>query len=96
MDQLFSCRFGTFLDNSFYQRAKKDLADKTVPLWWMIADNKESFVNPQFEQLDEDDQPAFPDPLIPSLSPKNVRFFEVGFPLCFIAQMMFSLCRSFS
>mmetsp|Transcript_7032 Transcript_7032/g.18400 ORF Transcript_7032/g.18400 Transcript_7032/m.18400 type:complete len:104 (-) Transcript_7032:546-857(-) len=86
MDQLFACRYGTFLENSDRQRVQKKLDEKTAPFWWLVADDKSKFVNPDYDPArelgdddDDDTRKPFPDPLIPSLSPKNIRFFEEYF-----------------
>lgn len=80
MDQLFACRFGTFLENYQRQRAQKRIEETTAPFWWLVADDRDRFLNPAYsakatQETDECVGP--PDPLLPSLSPKNIRFFEV-------------------
>lgn len=72
MDQLFACRYGTFLENCHYKRVDKLIYDKTAPFWWLVAENKALFTNDRYA-------PGTTIPIVPSLSPKNVRFFDEYF-----------------
>ncbi|XP_044538443.1 myotubularin [Gracilinanus agilis] len=46
LDNLYSCRFGTFLFNSEYAREKEKVMMKTLSLWSMINSNKGKYTNP--------------------------------------------------
>ncbi|KAH8065186.1 phosphatidylinositol-3,5-bisphosphate 3-phosphatase [Aureococcus anophagefferens] len=72
LDQLFACRYGTFLDNCFVKRDRKKIHAATAPLWWYFHEHRAKFLNGAY---DEDEGP----PLIPSLQPKNVVFFDAYF-----------------
>jgi len=92
MDQLFACRFGTFLENCHQARVAKGFDQNTVPFWWFVADQKHRFINPNFDNSEISIQQEHqqqqqngnqvvlpPQPILPSLSPKNIRFFEEYF-----------------
>jgi len=83
MDQLFACRYGSFIENCFNKRAEKGIHDKTAPFWWLVADNKHLFVNDNYvapaASSAADSSSTLADPIMPSLSPKNIRFFEEYF-----------------
>ncbi|KAJ1451703.1 protein-tyrosine phosphatase-like protein [Pelagophyceae sp. CCMP2097] len=70
-DAVHSCRYGTFLEDSFAARAAKRLPESTAPFWWYVADHAEAFRNPAYAPAEHYDSP-----LVPSLSPRNVCFFE--------------------
>ena len=61
LDHLYSCRFSTFLSNSFIERNK--LANQTATVWSWVEQRYESFLNPVFDAYQEG-------PVIPSASPK--------------------------
>ncbi|XP_074062808.1 myotubularin [Macrotis lagotis] len=46
LDNLYSCRFGTFLFNSEYAREKEKVMMKTLSLWSMINSEKGKYTNP--------------------------------------------------
>ncbi|XP_051825275.1 myotubularin isoform X1 [Antechinus flavipes] len=46
LDNLYSCRFGTFLFNSEYAREKEKVMMKTLSLWSMINSDKRKYTNP--------------------------------------------------
>ncbi|XP_074134610.1 myotubularin [Sminthopsis crassicaudata] len=46
LDNLYSCRFGTFLFNSEYAREKEKVTMKTLSLWSMINSDKGKYRNP--------------------------------------------------
>ncbi|XP_072482842.1 myotubularin isoform X1 [Notamacropus eugenii] len=46
LDNLYSCRFGTFLFNSEYAREKEKVMMKTLSLWSMINSDKGKYTNP--------------------------------------------------
>ncbi|XP_036595961.1 myotubularin [Trichosurus vulpecula] len=46
LDNLYSCRFGTFLFNSEYAREKEKVVMKTLSLWSMINSDKGKYTNP--------------------------------------------------
>jgi len=50
LDNLYSCRFGTFLGNSEKERKEKLINDKTLSLWPYLSDPKlhSRFSNPEF------------------------------------------------
>ena len=73
LDQLFACRYGTFLDNCFVKRDRKKIHAATAPLWWYFHEHRAKFLNGAYDE--EDEGP----PLIPSLQPKNVVFFDAYF-----------------
>ena len=73
MDQLNACRFGTFLENCARRRASRGLDAQTAPLWWFVAERLDAVKNASFAP-DDDDRP-----LLPSLHPRNIRFFEPYF-----------------
>lgn len=51
LDNLNSCRFGTFLYNSENERVKEDVKGKTHSLWSMINSNMEEYLNPLYAKL---------------------------------------------
>ncbi|VDD87098.1 unnamed protein product [Enterobius vermicularis] len=51
LDELYSCRFGTFLYNTEKQRHREQAVKKnTVSLWSYINDNKVAFLNPLYNR----------------------------------------------
>lgn len=52
LDELYNCRFGTFLFNSEQERATNLLQDKTVSLWSWINLSVDSFKNPKYDRRD--------------------------------------------
>ncbi|KAL3085060.1 hypothetical protein niasHS_010129 [Heterodera schachtii] len=49
LDELYSCRFGTFLYNNERERHDLEVKLNTVSLWSFILDNKQCFVNPKYD-----------------------------------------------
>jgi hypothetical protein len=78
MDHLYSCRFSTFLANSFIERNK--LADKTTSIWTWVEQRYEIFLNPSFDPYNEG-------PVIPSTNPKNIVLWESYFQRFDVAQL---------
>ena len=48
LDHLYSCLFGTFLNNSESQRVKDEVKSKTVSLWSFINSHLDDFLNPMY------------------------------------------------
>ena len=48
LDEMYSCRFGTFLYNNERERSKRSLKDNTVSLWSFIDGNIDSYVNVEY------------------------------------------------
>eukprot|EP01125_Pyxidicula_operculata_P013191 TRINITY_DN4362_c0_g2_i1.p1 TRINITY_DN4362_c0_g2~~TRINITY_DN4362_c0_g2_i1.p1 ORF type:complete len:1402 (-),score=303.40 TRINITY_DN4362_c0_g2_i1:368-4573(-) len=75
MNELYSCRFGTFLSNNEYDKTATGLPQKTISLWSYILDpsNIREFMNPLYS--------PFPGPLIlqPSTSELGVWDFYLKF-----------------
>lgn len=54
LDELYSCRFGTFLYNSEKQRLVDNKCSKdTVSLWTYVLENKKQFLNPLYNKGDQ-------------------------------------------
>jgi hypothetical protein len=49
VDELYSCKFGTFLYNCERERVEYGLHEKCVSLWSEILTKKQMFINPLFE-----------------------------------------------
>lgn len=49
LDELYTCRFGTFLFNSERERKKAAVRDNTTSLWSYVNANVESFINPFYD-----------------------------------------------
>uniref|UniRef100_A0A183C1W4 Myotubularin phosphatase domain-containing protein n=1 Tax=Globodera pallida TaxID=36090 RepID=A0A183C1W4_GLOPA len=49
LDELYSCRFGTFLYNNERERHDLEVKLNTVSLWSFILDNKQCFVNSKYD-----------------------------------------------
>uniref|UniRef100_A0A6B2L1C5 Myotubularin phosphatase domain-containing protein n=1 Tax=Arcella intermedia TaxID=1963864 RepID=A0A6B2L1C5_9EUKA len=51
MDELFSCRFGTFIYDSDYERNEHNLSQKTISIWSSVLDpnRMSSFTNPFYQ-----------------------------------------------
>ena len=77
LDQLHACRYGTFLDNCFMKREAKKIHGSTAPLWWYVRDHRGDFLNAAYDADAALDNGGAP--LLPSLHPKNVVFFEAYF-----------------
>ena len=78
LDHLYSCRFSTFLSNSFIERNK--LANQTATVWSWVEQRYQSFLNPVFDAYQEG-------PVIPSASPKNLALWESYFQRYDVAQL---------
>jgi myotubularin-related protein 1/2 len=48
LDELYACRFGTFLFNSESERAMYQTHAKTVPLWLHLLSHRAMYANPSF------------------------------------------------
>jgi hypothetical protein len=60
-DNLWSCRFGTFLLNCDRERDDMDLSKKTTSLWSFVDHERARYVNPHFDR-------SYPDALKPRFS----------------------------
>lgn len=49
LDELYSCRFGTFLYNNERERMELDVKHKTKSLWSYILDNRVHFLNHKYD-----------------------------------------------
>ena len=68
MDNVHSCRFGTFMFNCESERIKNALPKKTTSLWTAINANIDQFRNKRFVQHEG--------ALFPSFSPKNIKLWR--------------------
>eukprot|EP01091_Cochliopodium_minus_P021582 TRINITY_DN996_c0_g2_i1.p1 TRINITY_DN996_c0_g2~~TRINITY_DN996_c0_g2_i1.p1 ORF type:complete len:911 (+),score=230.29 TRINITY_DN996_c0_g2_i1:245-2977(+) len=63
-EELFSCKFGTFLFNCEQQRSSENVTEKTESIWSYInfPKNKSTFLNPLYDPNPKDilSQPIFP------------------------------------
>ncbi|KAE9555309.1 hypothetical protein FO519_001468 [Halicephalobus sp. NKZ332] len=50
LEEIYSCRFGTFLFNNEREREEQGLKSKTPSFWSYILDNKDFFKNKNFKQ----------------------------------------------
>ena len=50
MDELYACRFGTFLANNERESYELRLRERTVSLWTEVDSRREEFLNPFFEE----------------------------------------------
>eukprot|EP01080_Neovahlkampfia_damariscottae_P005143 gene5143-8749_t len=50
-DEMYSCRFGTFLCDRLKERLNLELPKKTVSIWSYILNNKKKFYNPYYDSL---------------------------------------------
>ncbi|KAI1700865.1 myotubularin-like phosphatase domain-containing protein [Ditylenchus destructor] len=48
LDELYACRFGTFLYNSEKERRESEKSKKTISLWSYVLDNEAEFLNSSF------------------------------------------------
>jgi hypothetical protein len=68
MDNLHSCRFGTFMFNCESERIKHQLPQRTMSIWTAINANVHRFRNVHFVQ--------HKGALFPSFSPKNIKLWR--------------------
>uniref|UniRef100_A0A0N5AA77 phosphatidylinositol-3,5-bisphosphate 3-phosphatase n=1 Tax=Syphacia muris TaxID=451379 RepID=A0A0N5AA77_9BILA len=72
LDELYSCRFGTFLYNSEKQRVKDHKVKETTrSLWSYIMDNKRKFLNPLYNRY-----PHFVDVLRPNTKMPQIHIWK--------------------
>eukprot|EP00742_Colponemidia_sp_Colp-10_P010695 GILJ01011769.1.p1 GENE.GILJ01011769.1~~GILJ01011769.1.p1 ORF type:complete len:1254 (-),score=118.15 GILJ01011769.1:125-3886(-) len=71
VDNVYSCRFGTFLFNCERERQEHSVRQRTVSLWTFINANMSRFVSPIYHYVQ--------DPLYPSVNSKNIRLWESYF-----------------
>ncbi|CAI2312231.1 unnamed protein product [Caenorhabditis sp. 36 PRJEB53466] len=51
LDELYACRYGTFLFNSEKLRlVENHCADKTISVWTYVLENKRKFINPTYRE----------------------------------------------
>lgn len=67
LDHLNSCRFSSFLYNSFIERNKN--TNDTTSIWTWVEQRYESFLNPNYEKYTEG-------PVLPSVNPLNMILWE--------------------
>jgi len=67
LDQLYSCRFGSFLSNSFIERNKHH--GETLAVWSWVEARAGDYLNPHYERYTEG-------PVLPSTNPKNIVLWE--------------------
>ena len=70
LDELYTCRFGTFLFNSDKERRKAALRDKTTSLWSYVNSNLSLFVNSGYTPK------ASPAVLYPDPSHRKLRIWD--------------------
>lgn len=51
MDEVYSCRFGTFLFNNEKQREDARLKETTTSIWSYVLDNRNLFLNSNFSTV---------------------------------------------
>jgi myotubularin-related protein 1/2 len=61
MDNVYSCRFGTFLFNHVKDRKEKKVFSDTVSIWTYILNEKEKFLNPFYDPDKMNNHILFPD-----------------------------------
>uniref|UniRef100_A0A914MLM1 Myotubularin phosphatase domain-containing protein n=1 Tax=Meloidogyne incognita TaxID=6306 RepID=A0A914MLM1_MELIC len=49
LDELYSCRFGTFLYNCERERSELQVKENTTSVWSFILENRESYVNDKYD-----------------------------------------------
>uniref|UniRef100_A0A914VH87 Myotubularin phosphatase domain-containing protein n=1 Tax=Plectus sambesii TaxID=2011161 RepID=A0A914VH87_9BILA len=70
LDELYSCRFGTFLYNSEKQRlCDQRVKEKTVSLWSFVQANRRRYQNPLYNQGTQADV------LLPSCSLRTIKLW---------------------
>ncbi len=72
-----TCKYGTFLFNSEYERKDKRAKEKTVSVWTDILENRSIFVNP-FYKLETLNDKSYKY-LLPNLAFYKIRFWEEYF-----------------
>mmetsp|Transcript_106652 Transcript_106652/g.309249 ORF Transcript_106652/g.309249 Transcript_106652/m.309249 type:complete len:873 (-) Transcript_106652:11550-14168(-) len=82
LDNLYSCRFGTFLSNCFLDR-EKHLNASTLSIWRWVEQNYARFLNPDYAEYSEG-------PVIPSVNPKNIKVWEGYFARFDLSQLPFA------
>lgn len=79
---LNSCKYGTFLFNSEWERNEKNAKNKTVSIWTDIIENKSYFTNPfyirEWESHDKENNNKFKF-LLPNYAYYKIRFWEEHF-----------------
>ena len=68
IDNVYSCRFGTFMFNCEAERVKRDLRSNTVSLWTAINSRIELFKNERYVEHEG--------ALFPSFNPKYLRLWH--------------------
>uniref|UniRef100_A0AC34R1T4 Phosphatidylinositol-3,5-bisphosphate 3-phosphatase n=1 Tax=Panagrolaimus sp. JU765 TaxID=591449 RepID=A0AC34R1T4_9BILA len=51
LEEVYSCRFGTFLYNNEREREDQDLKTKTESFWSYVFDNEQEFINPNYKPI---------------------------------------------
>jgi myotubularin-related protein 1/2 len=51
LDEVYSCRFGTFLFNNERERETAKLKETTTSIWSYVLDNRSKFTNPNFKPV---------------------------------------------
>lgn len=69
-DHVYSCQYGTFVGNCEKDRLDLKLSERTYALWGNVASHLDEFMNPLYRSE------AYPELLIPNLSPHNIRFWR--------------------
>ena len=64
MDNVYSCRYGTFLGNCAKERRVGQIQDRTVSIWRFVSENLHLFRNPHFRE--------FASLILPSVLAKNL------------------------
>ncbi|KAI6179486.1 Phosphatidylinositol-3,5-bisphosphate 3-phosphatase [Aphelenchoides besseyi] len=59
LDELYTCRFGTFLYNSEKERNDVNVRNLTVSLWSYVLENKSQFLNPNYNLENTRDAEVF-------------------------------------
>jgi len=67
LDHLYSCRFGSFIYNSFIDRNKA--TTETRSIWTWVEQHYKSFLNPNYEKYTEG-------PVLPSTNPLNMVLWD--------------------
>lgn len=48
MDQVYNCRFGTFLKDSQFKTSQEQLSENTISIWTIANQNKSKFLNASY------------------------------------------------
>lgn len=52
-EHLYSCRFGTFLENNERERKERSIPSKTISLWTWLLRNPKKYLNPNYNRSDD-------------------------------------------